>query len=617
MKLLFTLLSLSIIYISSAQKSPIGLLIDFTDNCSYEAEQQLISQIADFEPDKKEMQLTGFGVHLALFNRELNASEITAIQNQLEENDLITYTSLLFQSNEGAIAADLPEIFIRPKKNWLDENTKDFIHEYQFDDITPYSGSTNTWKVTYDKTFQGSINSLITDLKASGEFDFVCQNMLYTLRSTTNDPFLGNQWALDNDGSATQYNGTAGADMEVTAAWGMNTGENYIKVAVLDSGTDTNHVDLVGNLLPGFDGTGGGSKGYPNTNYSNDGHGTCTAGIIAARGDNAVGIAGVAYDCKVIPIKIFYYVNIGAGVQPFTTSSAGTDGIIWAVDTAKADILSNSWGLRDSDIATLGIDTSMGNSVISQKIASGRYGKGVPMLFSSGNEGDPFSIWPASHPQTISVGASTMCDELKTPTDCSPENWWGSNHGTALDVTAPGVKVLATDMTGALGYNGFSDNDYTEFNGTSAACPNAAGVMALILSEDSTLTELEAREILSKTAEQVGGYLYDQAMDFGWWSDEMGYGRVNALKALQYMNSTASIEEENALHIFYENGRPILLNNELKTFEVYDTRGALVTAFESDLNEIYLDQFVPAGGLYLLKTSGQSNQPVGIRFLIK
>lgn len=610
MKKLLSTLLVGLCFVSFGQKAQVGLLIQFEK----QSEKQIQMDVLNAESKNGEYQyLTGFDVYLYLFNENLTDQSKIEVKNRIEQSFAVGYSSFLFESS-GAYAADLPEIFIQPKENWNVDQAKEFQLKFGFYSTQPYLGLDNVWRFSFDKSFELSPSTLINGLTASGDFNFVSQNMLYTLNACTNDPYLGNQWGLANDGSASQYNGTIGADMEVVSAWTMNTGENYIKVAVLDSGTDTNHVDLVGNLLPGFDATGGGSKGYPNTTYSNDGHGTCTAGIIAARGDNSIGIAGVAYDCKVIPVKIFYYVNLGAGPVPFSSSTAGTDGIIWAIDTAKADILSNSWGLRDADITALGIDTTMGNAVISQKIASGRYGKGTSMLFSSGNEGDPFSIWPASHPKTISVGASTMCDELKTPTDCSPENWWGSNHGTDLDVTAPGVKVLATDMTGTLGYNGFSDNDYSEFNGTSAACPNAAGVMALILSEDSSLTEVQAREILSRTAEQVGGYQYDQAMDFGWWADEMGYGRVNALKALQYMNSTAEVEENFKLEIYYENGNPIFVNQAQNNFEIYDAKGALVNQFDSNEKLIPLNKFIQSKGIYLLRIVGQSHSS---RFVIQ
>jgi len=616
MKTLLSLITIFSLSLLNAQKKPIGFSVKFQDGLSYSQQNELLKNLDGIQELDQEHVLKGFDVSFVLLNEDNQNHHALDIQLELNELETVQFSSLLFESEQHAFAAGLNELFIQPKNQWSKEEAKSFAALFNFKNVSEYQGMPNTWKLSFDKNLNVNYRSLIAEMKASDNYKFVCQNMIYSVRATTNDPYLGNQWALENDGSAAQYNGTVGADMQVVDAWAMNTGEDYIKVAVLDSGTDTNHVDLVGNLITGFDGTGGSSKGYPNETYSNDGHGTCTAGIIAAKGDNAEGIAGIAYDCKVIPVKIFYYINLG-GIIPFTTSSAGTDGIIWAIDTAHADILSNSWGLLDADIANLGIDTTLSNAVISQKIVSGRYGKGTPMLFSSGNEGDAYSIWPASHPKTISVGASTMCDELKTPTDCSPEGWWGSNHGNNLDVTAPGVKVLATDMTGALGYNGFTDNDYSEFNGTSAACPNAAGVLALILSEDSTLNYLEAREILSRTAEQVGGYDYDQSMDYGWWSDEMGYGRVNALKALQYMNSTASIEEHADNKIYYENGLTYFQSNFQNEVMICDMKGAVIAKVESNNNLILLNQYIAKAGMYILKSTSPNGDVLVNKFVIQ
>ncbi|MBC8884298.1 S8 family serine peptidase [Flavobacterium piscinae] len=110
----------------------------------------------------------------------------------------------------------------------------------------------------------------------------------------------------------------------------------------------------------------------------------------------------------------------------------------------------------------------------------------------------------------------------------------GSDYGTNTDVSAPGVKIYTTDISGAAGY---SSGDYAPtFNGTSSACPNVAGVMALILSANSNLNMLEARQILESTCSKVGGYTYNtnvSGQPNGTWSNDLGYGRVNALAALQ------------------------------------------------------------------------------------
>jgi subtilisin family serine protease len=93
-----------------------------------------------------------------------------------------------------------------------------------------------------------------------------------------------------------------------------------------------------------------------------------------------------------------------------------------------------------------------------------------------------------------------MCNQRKSPTSCDAENFWGSNFGTGVDVSAPGVKIYTTDISGTAGY---STGNYTaSFNGTSSATPNTAGVVALILSVNPGLTYAQARQILESSCEK-------------------------------------------------------------------------------------------------------------------
>ena len=99
-----------------------------------------------------------------------------------------------------------------------------------------------------------------------------------------------------------------------------------------------------------------------------------------------------------------------------------------------------------------------------------------------------------------------MCDERKSPTSCDGEFWWGSNFGNEVDVVAPGVEIFTTDISGA---NGYSTGDYdTNFNGTSSACPNAAGVAALVLSVNPNFTQTQVREILETTTTKCTNILW-------------------------------------------------------------------------------------------------------------
>ncbi|RTY83162.1 T9SS type A sorting domain-containing protein [Flavobacterium sp. ZB4P23] len=320
------------------------------------------------------------------------------------------------------------------------------------------------------------------------------------------------------------YGGVIDADMDVEEAWSYTTG-NDIKVAIIDEGVDLNHPDLMANLLLGYDATGGNSNGGPNIT-TDDSHGTACAGIVAAVGNNNLGVAGIAYNSKILPVRIAYTNGYPLGDQRRKWISSDTwiaNGISWAVQNG-ADVLSNSWG-GGSPSTTI-------TNAINNAVTNGRNGKGCIVLFSSGNENTAVS-YPATLPNVIAVGASSMCDQRKTPTSCDGETRWGSNYGTGIDVIAPGVQIFTTDISGLSGYG---TADYiSDFNGTSSACPNVAGVVALILSVKPSLTGIEARQILESSTDKINGYSYSSSISGqpnGTWNNEVGYGRINALKAV-------------------------------------------------------------------------------------
>lgn len=383
--------------------------------------------------------------------------------------------------------------------------------------------------------------------RALGRFALVAPNLMHTVADcSVNDPLFNRQWNILNEGTSLQGNGTLGADMDVEAAWAITTGSPDIRIAILDSGVDTLHPDLVGKMMPGYDAMSepdsAGTMGFPSPTYSQDGHGTACAGIAAASGDNGIGIAGICRDCSIIPIKVFSYQNLGGSIQPFSDTESFMRGISWQWQVAGADVSSNSWGVPDFLLAFFPGGDLMVNETIDAATSQGRDGKGLPMLFSSGNDGvtDTIPIWPARYHRTIAVNATSMCDERKSPSSCDGENWAG-NWGNHLDCGAPGVRIPTTDMRGSNGYN--STSYYNSFNGTSAACPNAAGVMGLLLSAHPDLSRANAERHLLSSAEKVGGYFYGQWKQHGQWSDELGYGRLNAHLALQSA-ATVGVEEE-------------------------------------------------------------------------
>jgi subtilisin family serine protease len=251
-------------------------------------------------------------------------------------------------------------------------------------------------------------------------------------------------------------------------------------------------------------------------------------------------MVGVASSCKIIPVRIAYSDPWGWWV---TTDDQIADGLHYAWNTAGADILSNSWGGGSPAVVI--------NTEIQDALSYGRNGKGCVIVFASGNDNSSVSYPANSNSNIIAVGAISPCYERKSPISCDTEIW-GSNYGQELDVVAPGILISTTDIQGTNGYNpnvpihplsggtkltnDYSNQDYTVwFNGTSAACPHVAGVAALVLSVNSSLTQAQVQQIIESTAQKVGGYNYQTTSGHpnGAWNNEMVYGLVDAYAAVQ------------------------------------------------------------------------------------
>ena len=161
-------------------------------------------------------------------------------------------------------------------------------------------------------------------------------------------------------------------------------------------------------------------------------------------------------------------------------------------------------------------------AAIERARTKGRDGKGAVVVLASGNDNGPINF-PGSINEVITVGASNQWDERKSPTSRDGENWWGSNFGKPLDLLAPGVQIVTTDIHGSAGY---SSGDFTfNFNGTSAAAPHVAAAAALIVSLLPRLNEERIRAIINQSTDpwtKVGG-----------WNRFVGFGRLNLFSAVR------------------------------------------------------------------------------------
>lgn len=306
------------------------------------------------------------------------------------------------------------------------------------------------------------------------------------------------QWNLDNDGSR----GVPGADVHALAAWTITEGVRDVRVAILDEGVDTVHPYL---KVAERDFVDQNPTASPDRD---DAHGTACAGIVASQDGD---VRGLAAGVGLVAVRIAKSDDANNWIfDDFDTA----DAIDWCWSDANADVLSNSWGGGPPvDVITRAFERAR---------TLGRRRKGAVVVVAAGNDQAPVDF-PGNLPGILTVGASNEWDTRKTRNSEDGEYWWGSNFGDSLDLLAPGVHIITTDIQGSRGY---SRGEVTGgFNGTSSATPHAAAAAALVLSANPRLSEQRVRDILTSIADKLRS---DQAHN-----QFEGHGRLNRYAALR------------------------------------------------------------------------------------
>ncbi len=321
------------------------------------------------------------------------------------------------------------------------------------------------------------------------------------------DEMFSRQWGLFNSG---QNGGTAGADISAMRAWAVTKGSDQVVVAVLDSGVDYSHPDLVNNIwsrppiimayrdddltpegpindVHGFNVVE--DNGDP---MDDNGHGTHCAGIIGAEGGNGIGIAGVNWRVKIMPLKFMDAEGTG-------TTKDAIEAINYVIDRKRAGvnvrIISASWG-------------STAKSRALEDVIRIAYEEGILFVAAAGNsssDNDQTPHYPSSYNlgNVISVAALNRRDELAS----------FSNYGAkSVHIAAPGEEILSTWLK----------NGFEEKKGTSMATPFVAGVAALVLAENPKMSVDDLRALLLKSVDPIPSLKGKVSSG----------GRINAAKAV-------------------------------------------------------------------------------------
>ncbi|MFO0897057.1 MAG: S8 family serine peptidase [Pirellulales bacterium] len=410
---------------------------------------------------------------------------------------------------------------------------------------------------------------------------------LQLLDTIPNDPRFNELYGLNNTG---QTGGTPGADIDAPQAWDITTGSGDVVIASIDTGIDYRHEDLAANIWvnpgeiagDGIDNDGNGYiddiHGIDTANgdsdpFDDNGHGTHTAGTMAAEGNNGVGVTGIAWNAKLMALKFLSSAGTGstsdaiAAIQYMTMMKTR-----YGVNIVVSN---NSWGGGE------------GSEALREAIAAS-IDAGILFVAAAGNLGsnnDQFPTYPANFDLEglVSVAATDHRDALAS----------FSNYGaTTVDLAAPGVDILSTTP----------NNTYSVFSGTSMATPHVSGVAALLADLNPGLTPREIEQILRDGADrlpQLAGQV-------------ISGGRLNAAGSLalagqpnDWYHFSAAAGEEIVIRTSTPTWTALEADSDLDPrIELYDAAGLLIAQSDNSAADglnVRLGFVAPAAGHYYVR----------------
>lgn len=298
----------------------------------------------------------------------------------------------------------------------------------------------------------GRREAALAALMASPAVEYAERNVIVQVLAAPNDPKWSSQWGPRTIGAP--------------SAWETTRGSPGIVIAVLDTGAELTHPDLNGAFVAGYD-----VVNRDSDPQDDNGHGTAAAGVLAARTNNGRGIAGVCWECRIMPVKVLDANGSG-------TNSAVAAGIVWAVDHG-ARVISMSLGGPGT---TQTLTDAIGYATR----------RGVLLVAAAGNNGSTAPFYPAAYPEVLSVAGTDTSDKLYS---------W-SNYGSWVKVAGPGCNTTTT-----LG------GGYGSFCGTSSATPVVAGLVGLAVSVRPESVKGEVENAIQQTAYPIGTAVQNGRVD--------------------------------------------------------------------------------------------------------
>jgi len=284
-----------------------------------------------------------------------------------------------------------------------------------------------------------------------------------------NDTLRGKQYALDK--------------VNAPEAWGITMGKADVTIAIVDSGVDLEHPDLKAKLIK--------PKSTVDASAKDDmGHGTHVAGIAAAITNNNEGIAGLAANAKIMPVRVL-------GGPSGGSAASVAEGVIYAADNG-ADVINMSLGFYDKpDVLEKAVQYALSKNVV--------------IVATMGNNNIERRRYPAAFDGVIAVGSTDSADKKSQ----------FSNFGDWISVSAPGSDIMSTFPTYPVQISG--PKTYASLSGTSMAAPLVAGLAGLVRSQNPNMAPAQVKALIERTAVDLGDKGFDK---------NFGHGRIDAFKAV-------------------------------------------------------------------------------------